>query len=132
MSIDYGVKDIKTLVNYRFVPDIRITFNSGEQFILDLMLSMKHKIDNNFKFKNYYIFTTAVLPLEFIKIIESHEEVNQIKMIEIIEELRTTEGKDIKKIHTIPYPIFSLSRIIKPESAGNPSYYTIEVIDNIM
>lgn len=129
---DYGVKDIKTLegieVGFRFTPQLEIIFQTGETYKLDIILSMEQTIENNFNFKNEYKFTTALLPLELLKLLESSN-VHQIKEIKIIDEFRTAEGIDYVEVHSISLPIFSLSRSIN--EVGLPGNWIIKVIEKI-
>lgn len=129
---DYGVKDIKTLegieVGFRFTPSLEIIFQTGETYKLDIILSMEQTIENNFNFKNSYKFTTALLPLGLLKLLESSS-VHQIKEIKIIDEFRTAEGIDYIEVHSISLPVFSLSRSIN--EVGLPGNWIIRVAEKI-
>jgi hypothetical protein len=132
MSIDYGVKDIKTLegieVGFRFTPSLEIIFQTGETYKLDIILSMEQTIENNFNFKNSYKFTTALLPLGLLKLLESSS-VHQIKEIKIIDEFKTAEGIDYIEVHSISLPIFSLSRSVN--EVGLPGNWIIKITEKI-
>ena len=132
MSVDYGVKDIKTLegieVAFRFAPQLEIIFQTGETYKLDVILSMEQTIENNFNFKNSYKFTTALLPLGLLKLLESSN-VHQIKEIKIIDEFRTSEGIDYIEVHSISLPVFSLSRSVN--GVGVPGNWIIKVTEKI-
>ena len=130
--LDYGVKDIKTLegieVGFRFTPSLEIIFQTGETYKLDIILSMEQTIENNFNFKNSYEFTTALLPLGLLKLLESSS-VHQIKEIKIIDEFRTAEGIDYIEVHSISLPVFSLSR--SANGVGLPGNWIIKVAEKI-
>ena len=132
MSVDYGVKDIKTLegieVGFRFTPSLEIIFQTGETYKLDIILSMEQTIENNFNFKNSYKFTTDLLPLGLLKLLESSS-VHQIKEIKIIDEFRTAEGIDYIEVHSISLPVFSLSRSIN--GVGSPGNWIIKIAEKI-
>jgi hypothetical protein len=129
---DYGVKDIKTLegieVGFRFTPSLEIIFQTGETYKLDIILSMEQTIENNFNFKNSYKFTTALLPLGLLKLLESSS-VHQIKEIKIIDEFKTAEGIDYIEVHSISLPIFSLSRSVN--EVGLPGNWIIKITEKI-
>jgi hypothetical protein len=129
---DYSVKDIKTLegieVGFRFTPSLEIIFQTGETYKLDIILSMEQTIENNFNFKNSYKFTTALLPLGLLKLLESSS-VHQIKEIKIIDEFRTSEGKDYVEVHSISLPVLSLSR--NSNVTGLSNNWIIKVVEKI-
>jgi hypothetical protein len=129
---NYGVKDIKTLegieVGFRFTPSLEIIFQTGETYKLDIILSMEQTIENNFNFKNSYKFTTALLPLGLLKLLESSS-VHQIKEIKIIDEFKTAEGIDYIEVHSISLPIFSLSRSVN--EVGLPGNWIIKITEKI-
>lgn len=129
---NYGVKDIKTLegieVGLRFTPQLEIIFQSGETYKLDAILSMEQTIENNFNFKNSYKFTTALLPLGLLKLLESSN-IHQIKEIKIIDEFRTVAGTDYIEVHSISLPVFSLSRSINV--VGLPGNWIINIAEKI-
>jgi hypothetical protein len=129
---DYGVKDIKTLegieVGFRFTPSLEIIFQTGETYKLDIILSMEQTIENNFNFKNSYKFTTTLLPLGLLKLLESSS-VHQIKEIKIIDEFKTAEGIDYIEVHSISLPIFSLSRSVN--EVGLPGNWIIKITEKI-
>ena len=130
--LDYGVKDIKTLegieVGFRFTPSLEIIFQTGEIYKLDIILSMEQTIENNFNFKNSYKFTTDLLPLGLLKLLESSS-VHQIKEIKIIDKFRTAEGIDYIEVHSISLPVFSLSRNIN--GVGSPGNWIIKIAEKI-
>lgn len=132
MSVNYGAKDIKTLkgieVGFRFTPSLEIIFQTGETYKLDIILSMEQTIENNFNFKNSYKFTTDLLPLGLLKLLESSS-VHQIKEIKIIDEFRTAEGIDYIEVHSISLPVFSLSRSVS--RVGLPGNWIIKVAEKI-
>lgn len=117
-------KDIDIL--YKELPALEIIFQSGEIFHFDWVSSMQQYIKNNFKFKNTYIFTTNVFPLELLHMLENHE-IHQIKEVKIIETLRAADGEKIFEVNSIKLPIFSVER--KIDKTGFSTPWIIKIID---
>lgn len=113
-------------VGLRDVPDVHISF-PYKNTVFDLYItSIEQKIDTSTHI-NYYKINAGTLPINMVQFLEQgHIPSN----VEIIDYVRTTEGKDIEKIAKLEWPKIKLYRLLK--SDGTNSYWILEVYKKML
>ena len=113
-------------IGLRNIPDVHISF-PYKNTVFDLYItSIEQKIDT-LTHINYYKINAGILPINMIQLLEQGHIPNNV---EITDYVRTTEGKDIKKITKLEWPKIKLCRFLK--SDGTNSYWILEVYKKML
>ena len=103
----------------KYLPDITFIFSNNKEYKLRHLMSMDQKINNNYTFKNTYIFTTPLIPFNLLNELEKGRQIIKVIITEIME-----NGKDNRNL-SISFPEVSASR--KIDTTGDNVLWTFKI-----